>query len=157
MSGTRRYQMHTQTRASLTKLGGAALAALLCGSSVVGCGDLEDQASSEEGAITSSQITQVYGNGSGSHQTISSTNNTDPSNPFFQSLGTNGRSCVSCHAPAQAWGISPSEVTQRFNNTQGLDPIFRLNDGANAPNMPIATLAQRQSAFSMLTNRGVIR
>ena len=148
--------MHIPMRASLAKLGEAALVALLCGS-VVGCGDLQDEASQEEGAVTSSQITQVYSNGSGSHQTISSTNNVDPSNPFFQSLGTNGRSCVSCHAPAQAWGISPTEVTQRFNNTQGLDPIFRLNDGANAPNLPVATVAQRKAAYSMLLNRGVIR
>src|SRR4051812_30258476 len=107
-------------------------------------------------AITSTQITQVYTNGSGTHQTISTTNNVDPNNPFFQSLGTNGRSCVDCHQPAQAWGISPVEVTQRFGTT-GTAPIFRLNDGSNAPNLPVATVAQRRSAYSLLMNRGTIR
>ena len=92
-------------------------------------------------AITSAQITQVYTNGSGTHQTISTTNNVDPNNPFFQSLGTNGRSCVDCHQPAQAWGISPAEVTQRFGTT-GTAPIFRLNDGSNAPNLPVSTVTR---------------
>jgi cytochrome c peroxidase len=107
-------------------------------------------------AITSAQITQVYTNGSGSHQTISTTNNVDPNNPFFLSLGTNGRACIDCHQPAQAWGISPAEVTARFGTT-GTAPIFRLNDGSNAPNLPVATVAQRRSAYSLLMNRGVIR
>src|ERR671938_259712 len=31
----------------------------------------------------------------------------DTSNPFFQSLWTNGRACVTCHVPDQAWSISP--------------------------------------------------
>jgi cytochrome c peroxidase len=107
-------------------------------------------------AITSAQITQVYSNGSGAHQTVSSTGNVDTNNPFFLSLGTNGRACIDCHQPAQAWGISPAEVTARFGTT-GTSPIFRLNDGANAPNLPVATVAQRRSAYSLLLNRGTIR
>jgi len=34
---------------------------------------------------------------------------TDPSNPFFQSLGTNGRSCDSCHVPEAAMTVTPEE------------------------------------------------
>ncbi len=107
-------------------------------------------------AITSAQVTQVYSNGSGAHQTVSTTGNVDPNNPFFLSLGTNGRACVDCHQPGQAWGINPTELQTRFGST-GTSPIFRLNDGANAPNLPVATVAQRRSAYSMLLNRGVIR
>ncbi len=107
-------------------------------------------------AITSAQITQVYSNGSGAHQTVSTTGNVDPNNPFFLSLGTNGRACVDCHQPGQAWGITPSEVQARFGST-GTAPIFRLNDGSNAPNLPVATVAQRRSAYSLLLNRGTIR
>jgi cytochrome c peroxidase len=55
----------------------------------------------------------------------------DLTGPFFQSLGTNGRSCGTCHRPAQGWGISADEVKLRFLLTQGLDPIFRTNDGSN--------------------------
>src|SRR6266566_10032582 len=55
----------------------------------------------------------------------------DLTGPFFQSLGTNGRSCGSCHRPAQGWSISADEVKARYEATQGLDPIFRTNDGSN--------------------------
>ena len=46
----------------------------------------------------------------------------DLSNPFFQSLGTNGRSCASCHVASSGWTITPSELRTRFNKTRGLDP-----------------------------------
>src|SRR5262245_2723352 len=46
----------------------------------------------------------------------------DFSNPFFRKLGTNGRSCVSCHVPATGWTISPPEVRARFDATGGRDP-----------------------------------
>src|SRR6185369_5813684 len=117
----------------------------------------DDQATVADQALVSSDLTKVYANGSGSHQTFSSTGNVDVNNPFFQSLGTNGRSCVSCHQPAQAWGIAPSEVQQRFNASNGTDPIFRMNDGAREPNMPVMTITQRRAAYSMLLNHGVIR
>ena len=81
----------------------------------------------------------------------------DVSNPFFQSLGTNGRSCVSCHVPSTGWTISPREVRARFHATRGLDPIFRTNDGSNSPLLDVSTVAARRKAFSMLLTRGLIR
>src|SRR5215831_18379925 len=105
--------MHTQIRPRLATLRGAALLALVPWA-LTGCGDLQDDTSQGESPITSGDITRVYTNGSGSHQTISTTGNTDPNNPFFQSLGTNGRACVSCHQPGQGWGITPAEVSNRF-------------------------------------------
>jgi len=82
----------------------------------------------------------------------------DLTGPFFQSLGTNGRSCGSCHKPAQGWGISAAEVKTRFYLTQGLDPIFRTNDGSNCDhNIDTSTLGGRQKAYSLLTNKGLIR
>jgi hypothetical protein len=44
--------------------------------------------------------------------------------PFFQSLGTNGRSCVSCHRPAQGWSLSSDEVKLRFEITHGKIPFL---------------------------------
>ncbi len=91
--------------------------------------------------------------------TIATVNTGDAAStgPFFQSLGTNGRTCASCHQPDQGWTIAPSQIQAVFNATQGLDPVFRTNDGANSPNAPVATLAQRQAAYSMLLSRGLIR
>ena len=82
----------------------------------------------------------------------------DLTGPFFQSLGTNGRSCGSCHRPAQGWGISADEVKLRFEVTQGLDPIFRTNDGSNCDhNIDTSTVVGRRRAYSLLINRGLVR
>ena len=81
----------------------------------------------------------------------------DLSNPFFQSLGTNGRSCSSCHVASSAWTITPDELHTRFDKTRGLDPIFTTNDGSNSPNADVSTLKARQTAFSMLLTKGLIR
>jgi cytochrome c peroxidase len=100
----------------------------------------------------------TFSNGTGSHRTMSVNGQAiDDSNPFFQSLGTNGRACVNCHQPSAGMGITPVQVQALFNATQGTDPLFRLNDGANGPNAPVATLAQRSAAYSLLRTKGLIR
>ena len=81
----------------------------------------------------------------------------DFDNPFFQSLGTNGRSCGSCHQPADGWTIVPAHVQARFEATDGEDPIFRTNDGSNSPTADISTVKARRSAYSMLLTKGLIR
>ncbi len=80
------------------------------------------------------------------------------SGAFFQSLGTNGRSCASCHQPGQGWSVSAAGVQLRFFLTLGTDPIFRSNDGANCDhNINTSTLEGRRQAYSLLLQRGLIR
>jgi cytochrome c peroxidase len=99
-----------------------------------------------------------FANGSGIQETISTSGSpSDTSSPFFENLGTNGRTCFSCHRPGQAWSITPEEVQERFAATDGLDPIFRSNDGSNCEGADISTLEARHDAFSMLMNKGLIR
>nr|HEX4318799.1 hypothetical protein [Kofleriaceae bacterium] len=81
----------------------------------------------------------------------------DLSGPFFTSLGTNGRSCGTCHQPTDGWTIIPDHLQIRFDLTGGTDPVFRLVDGANSPNADVSTVSKRRKAYSMLLNRGVIR
>jgi hypothetical protein len=77
---------------------------------------------------------------------------------FFQSLGTNGRTCVTCHQPSAGFGVAAAEISLRFLLTQGKDPIFRTNDGSNCDqNIDVSTLEGRRKAFSLLTGRGLIR
>lgn len=78
-------------------------------------------------------------------------------NPFFQTLGTNGRRCVSCHQPAQGWSITPAELRERFERTGGLDPVFRNNDGSNCEGADLSTRMKRRRAFSLLLEKGLIR
>ena len=78
-------------------------------------------------------------------------------NPFFQPLGTNGRSCATCHLPAKGWTITPEELRVRFERTDGLDPVFRTNDGSNCGGADVSTLRHRRQAFSLLLSKGLIR
>jgi hypothetical protein len=82
---------------------------------------------------------------------------TTSENPFFRALGTNGRSCLTCHQPAQGWSIAPEELRDRFDRTEGLDPIFRTNDGSNCEGADISTSGKRRRAFSLLLQKGLIR
>jgi cytochrome c peroxidase len=84
-------------------------------------------------------------------------NGYQPDSPFFAALGTNGRSCATCHAQATGWSITPAFVQARFDATNGTDPLFRLVDGATSPNADVSTLAAKQAAYSMLLNKAVIR
>jgi cytochrome c peroxidase len=78
-------------------------------------------------------------------------------NPFFQDLGTNGRRCVTCHQPSDAFSITPRHIRARFNATQGMDPLFRPVDGANCPTADVSTVEERREAYSLLLTRGLIR
>lgn len=96
-------------------------------------------------------------NASGSARTFTEHGHIDTANPFFQSLGTNGRACVTCHDASAGWSLTPALARARFEATGGLDPLFRTNDGANAPTVDMSTVEARRVACSLLLNRGLIR
>jgi hypothetical protein len=78
-------------------------------------------------------------------------------NPFFQNLGANGRTCFTCHQPQSGWTVSAADIASRFTASAGTDPIFRLVDGATCPSDDVSTLAARRKAYSLLTDKGLIR
>jgi cytochrome c peroxidase len=89
--------------------------------------------------------------------TTSSTGAIDLTNPFFESLGSNGRSCSSCHQVGDAWSVTPEHIRERFIETRGMDPIFRPVDGANCPSADVSSAWARQESYSLLLNKGLIR
>src|SRR5512144_1590978 len=95
----------------------------------------------------------VFRNASGLAATYNTTGPLDLRNPFFQKLGTNGRSCETCHQASDGWTVTPEHVRARFDATKGLDPIFRINDGANSPDADVSTVQARQAAYSMLLTK----
>lgn len=91
-------------------------------------------------------------------------------NAFFQSLGTNGRSCATCHQPPSAMSISKRNINARWNLTNGNDPLFAPIDGANCPDLvPESSTSgslyggsrgrgsNRKAAHSLLLDKGLIR
>jgi cytochrome c peroxidase len=79
------------------------------------------------------------------------------SNPFFQNLGTNGRTCFTCHQPQNGWTISAQAAHDRFFASNGTDPLFRLVDGATCPSDNVSTPAAQQNAYQLLIDKGLIR
>jgi cytochrome c peroxidase len=100
-----------------------------------------------------------FPNPQGASQTYSTSGGgIDMTGPFFQSLGTNGRSCGSCHQATDGMSLSAADAQLRFFLTQGRDPIFRTVDGSNCDhNIDVSTLQGRAAAYSLLRTRGLFR
>jgi hypothetical protein len=96
-------------------------------------------------------------NSSGVAESYFDSGGLDTSNAFFQSLGTNSRSCSSCHQEDQGWTITPARTQARFDASGGNDPIFRSVDGAVCPTADVSTIDARRAAYKMLLTRGLIR
>jgi len=78
-------------------------------------------------------------------------------NAFFQNLGTNGRTCDTCHQKQNGWTVSAADVRDRFADSAGTDPIFRLVDGATCPTDNVSTLGAKRRAYKLLLDKGLIR
>ncbi len=74
-------------------------------------------------------------------------------NVFFQSLGTNGRSCGTCHLASDGFGLGVSSIQAKYVATHGNDPLFAAIDGANCPN----SASHDPASHSLLLQRGLIR
>src|SRR4029453_284861 len=101
----------------------------------------------------------VFLNPNGASQTYSTIGGgIDQAGPFFQSLGTNGRSWGSCHQPSDGMSVSAAHVQRRFVLTHGLDPIFRTVDGSNCNHdIDVSTIAGRSAAYRLPRPGGWIR
>lgn len=98
-------------------------------------------------------VLAVFPDASGWIATVQTDGAVDTSNPFFQSLGTNGRSCATCHDSRQAMSITPPAARLRYLLSLGKDPLFASVDGANCPDVQRSDRA----GHSLVLNYGLIR
>jgi cytochrome c peroxidase len=77
----------------------------------------------------------------------------DRRGPFFQSLGTNGRSCSTCHDPQEAMSFTPTHAGILFDATRGRDPLFARVDGANCDDVADGD----RGGHSLILHNGLIR
>lgn len=94
-----------------------------------------------------------YTDTTGTFATYTTAGVIDESSAFFQSLGTNGRTCGTCHEPSQGMTITPAAIQALFTSTTGTDPLFAAVDGANCPTAATGAATQH----SLLLNNGLIR
>lgn len=94
---------------------------------------------------------------SGQVEVVHRSGDIDRTNPFFQTLGTNGRTCETCHQLDQGTTITPARISSLFNQTAGADPLFDNFDGTNCFGATFATPAEQLAGTTMLRQRGLIR
>jgi hypothetical protein len=78
-------------------------------------------------------------------------------NAFFASLGSNGRTCATCHAASAGWSITPVQIQALFLRSLGTDPLFQPVDGTNCSTSDVSSLRAQLGASSLLLTKGLIR
>ncbi len=128
---------------------------------LVGCAGTPDPEPLRLGQLASAATAltnaSAFPNASGRVSTYNTTGKLSLKGPFFQSLGTNGRTCGTCHRPEDGFSLTPAHIQAVFDATGGLDPLFRPVDATNNPNADVSTVAARQAAYSLFRTRGVVR
>ena len=90
---------------------------------------------------------------SGDLQSVSTNRfNTGTTNGFFANLGTNGRTCGTCHVQANAWTFTPQHAQSLAPN----DPLFTPNDGSDCP-ATSSSQAPDSALSTEVTQYGLIR
>ena len=135
---------------------------LSCGIFLAGAGcGLEPEAGDQEESKAQLQNYALRQNETFNHAGAAETAHTsgviDTSNPFFKAMGTNPRTCESCHMASQGWTISAPAVALKFHLSDGLDPLFNLVDTGTRPDADVSTSAARRQTFDSMIDRAVIR
>jgi hypothetical protein len=111
----------------------------------------------DRGAERTYRALEETGNEYGTAETITPSGTIDRTNPFFLALGTNPRSCETCHASSQGWTITAERSKELFQQSAGLDPLFNLVDTGVRPDADVSTEDARKETFKPVTDRGLVR
>ncbi|HXZ79512.1 MAG TPA: hypothetical protein VEG30_06250 [Terriglobales bacterium] len=85
---------------------------------------------------------------------------TTKNNGFFASLGTNGRTCFTCHQPQDGWALTPASVRATYALAGPNATLFSRIDAANCPTSPGANSSNGAAfayAHSQLLTRANFR
>lgn len=133
---------------------------LSCGLLVVlgGCGLEQDAIEDSSSELRSIGGLEPARNAAGIAETVHTTGAIDRTNPFFQALGVNLRTCETCHSSAMGWTLTSKGATELFKQTDGLAPLFMLHDAGSRPDADISTREARRATFkATLMEKGLIR
>ncbi len=100
-------------------------------------------------AVTSAL--EAANNSAGIAETVTTTGTIDRTNSFFQQLGTNPRTCETCHGSNQGWSLTPLGATMLFVQSDGLAPLFLPHDEGARPDGDLSTEISRLIDFGPTT------
>jgi len=145
----------SSVRSLMSRISRLKYAALFVLALLVTFGGLRSLSAGSGGTSSVILNSQPFGDSSGYIATYNSAGNIDSSsnNLFFASLGTNGRTCGTCHLVRNAMGLSAAHARAQFAKAGASDPLFAMVDGANCPTDPPSPA----SSHSLLLNNGLIR
>ena len=150
--------MKTATSPRLLVLNDAPKALILGLMILQGCGVPTGDEASTDDLVTVQSALEPALNFAGVGESLHTTGAIDHSNPFFQQLGTNPRTCATCHSPQQGWTTNKDILTLQLFLTLGLAPVFNLVDEGNRPDADISTFSARLNTFkATLADRGLTR
>jgi hypothetical protein len=113
-----------------------------------GCGVTSD---ADDPVTQSSDNLLAARNEYGTAETFQVTGAVDFTNPFFQQLGTNPRTCATCHAANQGWTMTSEANDRLFHDSDGLAPLFNRVDEGARPDEDLSTKDAREAAFEPTT------
>jgi cytochrome c peroxidase len=97
-------------------------------------------------------------NAAGIAESLHLSGSIDRTNPFFQVLGSNPRTCETCHSSAQGWTMNSEANDRLLKDSLGLAPLFNVVDQGTRPDVDVSTYDARVAAFKDLTvKRGLTR
>jgi cytochrome c peroxidase len=114
----------------------------------LGCateGEVDDPTTQVQSALAAA------GNDYGVAETFHTSGSIDLTNPFFAALGSNPRTCATCHSPDQGWTMTADANKDLFRATDGLAPLFNLVDEGVSPTADISTKRARRATFGPQT------
>src|SRR5262245_13942974 len=96
-------------------------ASLLLAASTVGCGASADReggdleiGKSRNALSTILENNTEFANATGRSSSFSTAGSVDLTGSFFQNLGTNGRTCNTCHLASDGWTVSAASAQRLF-------------------------------------------
>jgi hypothetical protein len=122
----------------------------------VGCG--VPPTNETEATVETTSALEPTLNLSGIAESLHTSGSIDRTNPFFQALGTNPRSCETCHSSATGWTTNSIGNTLQFLFSAGTAPLFNLVDSGTRSDADISTFPARVATFGdTVLKRGLTR
>ena len=118
--------------------------------STVGATPAVEAAGSAPAAVLTSEL-EPASNSAGIAATVTTTGTIDRTNSFFQQLGTNPRTCETCHGSNQGWSLTAVGATILFVQSDGLAPLFLPHDEGARPDGDLSTELSRLIDFGPTT------
>jgi cytochrome c peroxidase len=100
----------------------------------------------DDTTVTSALV--AANNPAGTAETVTTTGTIDRTGTFFQPLGTNARTCETCHSADQGWTMTTTGVTKLFLTSQGLAPLFNPVDEGARPDEDLSSFFSRFTNFA---------